>query len=91
MTLPLIYAFEGTTTHNQEVIRKAIEDQSADIELIIQIIHSTDALQRCQQNITHHIQAAQSSLAQLDASPFNHNITKILQFIKERTLKSSQA
>ena len=43
MTLPLIYAFESTTTQPRGNTQ-AIEDQSADIKLIIQIIHSTDAL-----------------------------------------------
>jgi octaprenyl-diphosphate synthase len=84
MTLPLIYAFEKGNTHQQQIIKTAIEKDQYELQTILQVIQETNAIELCQNDIRKHHQLALTALDQLKTSQDKTPLKKLLAFAISR-------
>lgn len=84
-TLPLIYAMRHGTPAEIELIREAIKTGSTqNLEAIIAIIESTDAIKYTANAAKQHAYKAQSTLTHIPDSPYRQALHDLTEFVVER-------
>lgn len=85
-TLPLIYAMQQSKGADLALIRRAIEQKANDeLENILAIIESTDAIKYTADTAKIHATRAQESLQCLPASPYRSALEALSNFVVERS------
>ncbi len=84
-TLPLIYTLQQGSATQQRIIRQAIEQGSlADLSLIQQAIHDTQAVAYTQKMAEHYAQLACQALQELAPSPYVTALSSLTAFAVTR-------
>ena len=85
-TLPLIHAMHKSKGADLELIRNAIQTGSSDdLENILGIIESTDAIKYTADTAKYHAQQARQALAAIPATPYRKALEALSDFVVERT------
>lgn len=86
VTLPLIHAMRKSKSADLALLRKAIETGSyQEIETILGIIESTDAIKYTADAAKHHASKAKIALSSISASPYRKALEDLSDFVVERT------
>lgn len=86
MTLPLIYAMQKSRGADLKLLRKAVETGSnRDLDKILGIVESTDAIKYTANAAKHHAEKAKNSLLQIFASPYRKALEVMSDFVVNRT------
>ncbi len=84
-TLPLIFAMKHSRGKDLDCLRKAIETgEGRQLQKILAIIESTDAIKYTSEAANHHAQMAKLALAPLPASPYRHALENLSDFVVHR-------
>lgn len=84
-TLPIIHALRQGTPKEAALIRKAIESGSAtNIEEIMAIIESTNAIEYTTDKAKHYAQQANKALTLVPSSPYRTALQELTEFVVER-------
>lgn len=85
-TLPLIYAMQKSKGADLELLRTAIKNGSTDeLQNILGIIESTDAIKYTSATAKHHAQKAREALTPLPATPYRKALEELSDFVVERS------
>ena len=85
-TLPLIYAMQKSKGADLQLLRNCIKNGSSnELENILGIIESTDAIKYTSDTAKHHAQQARETLALIPASPYRKALEDLSDFVVERT------
>lgn len=85
-TLPLIYAMRKSKSSDLALLRDAIKTGSSkNLETILGIIESTDAIKYTADAAKHHAKKAMQSLSPIAASPYRKALEDLSVFVVERT------
>ena len=85
-TLPLIYAMRKSKGADLALLREAIETGSnKNLEAILGIIESADAIKYTADTAKHHAQTAKKAIAHLAASPYRKALEDLSDFAVSRT------
>lgn len=85
-TLPLIQAMKKSKGADLELVRNAIKNgSSAELENILGIIESTDAIKYTADTAKHHARQAREALATIPASPYRKALEDLSDFVVERS------
>lgn len=84
-TLPLIYAFEHATLHQQEAIKKSVQQGNLDsLPIILETLHETKALEYTRSVALNEIDKALTCLEVLQDSPYKQGLVDLANFVVER-------
>lgn len=85
-TLPLIYAIRKSKSKELALLRDAIKTGSnKNLETILGIIESTDAIKYTADAAKHHAQKAKQALSHIAPSPYRKALEDLSDFVVERT------
>ncbi len=85
-TLPLIYAMRKSKGADLALLREAVETGSnKNLEAILGIIESADAIKYTADTAKHHAQTAKKAIAHLPASPYRKALEDLSDFAVSRT------
>jgi octaprenyl-diphosphate synthase len=85
-TLPLIYAMQKSQPNELALLRKAIKTGSSkNIDNILAIIESTNAIKYTADTAKHHASLAKQALAPIAHSPYRQALEDLSDFVVERT------
>lgn len=85
-TLPLIHAMQKSKGADLELLRHAIKNgESDELENILGIIESTDAIKYTADTAKHHARQAREALENIPASPYRKALEDLSEFVVERT------
>lgn len=85
-TLPLIYAMRKSKGADLNLLRDAITTGSSkNLDIILDIIESTDAIKYTADAAKHHVQQAQLALSHIAASPYREALANLSNFVVDRT------
>src|SRR3990167_852296 len=85
-TLPLIHALRHCKPQEAQLLREAIKTGSCNqLDQILAIIESTDAIQYTATAAKHYTQKAQAILANIPASPYRDALHQLAGFVVDRT------
>lgn len=86
MTLPLIYAMSKSKGADLNLLRKAVETGSShNLQNILEIIESTDAIKYTSTTAKNHVQQAKLALSQVALSPYRQALEDLSEFVVNRT------
>lgn len=84
-TLPLIAALHRTTGEDHQLIRRSITSGGTEhLQQIIALVHSSGALDYCQQRAIEETQASMAALEQLPDSIYRHALSQLAQLALNR-------
>ncbi len=85
-TLPLIHAMRKSKGADLELLRNAIkEGSSAELQNILGIIESTDAIKYTSDTAKHHAARAREALAIIPSTPYRKALEELSDFVVERS------
>lgn len=85
-TLPLIHAMRKSKGADLELLRNAIkEGSSAELQNILGIIESTDAIKYTSDTAKHHAAHAREALAIIPSTPYRKALEELSDFVVERS------
>jgi octaprenyl-diphosphate synthase len=85
-TLPLIHAMRKSKGADLELLRNAIkEGSSAELQNILGIIESTDAIKYTSDTAKHHAAQAREALAIIPSTPYRKALEELSDFVVERS------
>lgn len=85
-TLPLIHAMRKSKPAELALMREAIKTGSSEqLEKILEIIESTDAIKYTADTARRHAETAKQALSHIAPSPYRNALTELSDFIVERT------
>lgn len=86
MTLPLIYAMRKSKGADLKLLRNAVQTGSSkELDNILEIVESTDAIQYTANAAKQHSQLARAALADIASSPYRKALETVSDFVVDRT------
>ncbi len=77
-TLPLIYVLQNGSAQQQELVRHAISNKTAEqLDAIVNAVTTSGALAYCRQSAEHYTQAALNALTPLNDSPYHSALERL--------------
>jgi octaprenyl-diphosphate synthase len=85
-TLPLIHAMQKSKGADLELLRNSIKNGNSDeLENVLGIIESTDAIKYTADTAKHHAEQAREALSVIPATPYRKALEELSDFVVERT------